>query len=139
MSSSAFVTVVTGVSVFVLGQLVVKGAIEPYISFKEQLGKISHLLLSNQAKLSNPCSDLKPEIIHDLKHAAAQLMAKYASLPFYIRKLNIGYRLVPSATEVLSAAHNLNELASKHEEKKGKNTMGCIIQVGRLLNIPTTF
>lgn len=53
MSSSAFVTVVTGVSVFVLGQLIVKGAIEPYISFREQLGKISNLLLCNQAKIVN--------------------------------------------------------------------------------------
>ncbi|EPB0020218.1 hypothetical protein ACQ9R3_004292, partial [Salmonella enterica subsp. enterica] len=95
MSSSAFVTVVTGVSVFVLGRLIIKG-VESYISFKEQLGEISHLLLSNQAKLSNPRSDLKQEIIHDLKDAAAQLRVKYELLPFYIKMLHIGFRLVPS-------------------------------------------
>ncbi|STN24683.1 Uncharacterised protein [Escherichia coli] len=39
MSSSAAVTVITGVLVFVGGQLIVKSAIEPYIEFKKQLGK----------------------------------------------------------------------------------------------------
>ncbi|OSK55137.1 hypothetical protein EAEG_04231 [Escherichia coli B921] len=52
MSSSAAVTVITGVLVFVGGQLIVKSAIEPYIEFKKQLGKISNLLLANQAKLA---------------------------------------------------------------------------------------
>ncbi|EPR0053818.1 hypothetical protein ACUYPX_000665 [Shigella sonnei] len=76
MSSSAAVTVITGVLVFVGGQLIVKNAIEPYIEFKKQLGKISNLLLANQAKLANPCAVEMSEIIHELKDATAQLMAK---------------------------------------------------------------
>ncbi|EAM4746137.1 TPA: hypothetical protein J1246_002623 [Escherichia coli] len=139
MSSSAFVTVVTGVSVFVLGQLIVKGAIEPYISFREQLGKISNLLLCNQAKIVNPGSNLKPEIIHDLKDSAAQLMAKYSTLPFYIKKLHIGFRLVPSATEILGAARNLNYIASIHEGKTGENPSKHLEDIGHMLKIPTTY
>lgn len=139
MSSSAFVTVVTGVSVFVLGQLIVKGAIEPYISFREQLGKISNLLLLNQAKITTPCSDINPEIIHDLKNAAAQLMAKYSALPFYIKKFHIGLRLVPSTYEILGSAQNLNLIASIHEGKSKESTWGHIAEIGRMLKIPTTY
>ena len=58
-------------------------AIEPYIEFKKQLGKVSNLLLTNQAKLVNPCAVEMSEIIHVLKDAAAQLMAKPSTLPFY--------------------------------------------------------
>ncbi|HAW3343634.1 TPA: hypothetical protein JLS65_004310, partial [Escherichia coli] len=81
----AAVTVITGVLVFVGGQFIVKSAIEPYIEFKKQLGKISNLLLANQAKLANPCAVEMSEIIHELKDAAAQLMAKHSALPFYIK------------------------------------------------------
>ena len=131
MSSSAFVTVVTGVSVFVLGRLIIKG-VESYISFKEQLGEISHLLLSNQAKLSNPRSDLKQEIIHDLKDAAAQLRVKYEMLP-------IGFRLVPSETEIRKAAQELNLIASIHDGKTGELPYEHIAKIGLLLRIPTTY
>ncbi|EYU98134.1 hypothetical protein BX69_14110 [Escherichia coli O111:NM str. 2010C-4592] len=138
MSSSAFVTVVTGVSVFVLGRLIIKG-VESYISFKEQLGEISHLLLSNQAKLSNPRSDLKQEIIHDLKDAAAQLRVKYELLPFYIKMLHIGFRLVPSETEIRKAAQELNLIASIHDGKTGELPYEHIAKIGLLLRIPTTY
>lgn len=123
MSSSAAVTVITGVLVFVGGQLIVKSAIEPYIAFKEQLGKISNLLLANQAnqanqaKLANPCAAEMSEIIHDLKDAAAQLMAKHSALPFYIKKFHFGLRFVPSTPEILGSAQNLNLIASIHEGK----------------------
>ena len=138
MSSSAFVTVVTGVSVFVLGRLIIKG-VESYISFKEQLGEISHLLLSNQAKPSNPRSDLKQEIIHDLKDAAAQLRVKYELLPFYIKMLPIGFRLVPSETEIRKAAQELNLIASIHDGKTGELPYEHIAKIGLLLRIPTTY
>ncbi|KAF0673556.1 hypothetical protein L244_00875, partial [Salmonella enterica subsp. enterica serovar Worthington str. BCH-3194] len=79
MRSSATVTVLTGVTVFVVGQLIAKRFVEPYVSFREQLGRITVLLLREQAKITN--SNVDAEIIHDLKDAAAQLMAKYSALP----------------------------------------------------------
>ncbi|EPO6110430.1 hypothetical protein ACUCE8_005009, partial [Escherichia coli] len=106
---------------------------------KEQLGEISHLLLSNQAKLSNPRSDLKQEIIHDLKDAAAQLRVKYELLPFYIKMLHTGFRLVPSETEIRKAAQELNLIASIHDGKTGELPYAHIAKIGLLLRIPTTY
>ena len=139
MSSSAAVTVITGVLVFVGGQLIVKSAIEPYIGFKEQLGKISNLLLANQAKLANPCAAEMSEIIHELKDAAAQLMAKHSALPFYIKKFHIGFSFVPSTPEILGSAQNLNLIASIHEGKSKESTYEYIAEIGRMLKIPTTY
>ncbi|ENW9430717.1 hypothetical protein [Salmonella enterica] len=79
MSLSAAITVLTGGTVFVAGQLFSKRFIEPYISFREQLGRITALLLREQATIIN--SNASKETIHELKGAAAQLMAKYSALP----------------------------------------------------------
>ncbi|WP_281869160.1 hypothetical protein [Escherichia coli] len=136
MSSSAAVTVITGVLVFVGGQLIVKSAIEPYIEFKKQLGKIS---LANQAKLANPCAVEMSEIIHELKDAAAQLMSKHSALPFYIKKFHIGFRFVPSTPEIISSAQKLNLIASIHEGKSKESTYEHIAEIGRMLKIPTTY
>ncbi|EFG9355887.1 hypothetical protein AMK90_26520 [Escherichia coli] len=139
MSSSAAVTVITGVLVFVGGQLIVKSAIEPYIEFKKQLGKISNLLLANQAKLANPCAVEMSEIIHELKDAAAQLMSKHSALPFYIKKFHIGFRFVPSTPEIISSTQKLNLIASIHEGKSKESTYEHIAEIGRMLKIPTTY
>ncbi|EFH3683655.1 hypothetical protein F9462_25850, partial [Escherichia coli] len=110
MSSSAAVTVLTGVTVFVVGQLIAKRFIEPYISFREQLGRITALLLREQATITNFRAN--HETIHDLKDAASQLMAKYAALPGSLKRSYLGMKFVPSKGEVLGAAQNLNEITS---------------------------
>ncbi|HCL7449638.1 TPA: hypothetical protein N2X58_005307, partial [Escherichia coli] len=94
MSSSAAVTVLTGVTVFVVGQLIAKRFIEPYISFREQLGRITALLLREQATITNFRAN--HETIHDLKDAASQLMAKYAALPGSLKRSYLGMKFVPS-------------------------------------------
>lgn len=139
MSSSAFVTVVTGVSVYVLGQIILKGGIEPYNSFREELGKISNVLLINQAKIINPNSEIKPDLILDLKAASANLMAKYSALPFYIKKNYFGLHLVPSRSEILRSSQNLNFLASIHEGRSKESTWEHIVEIGHMLKIPTTY
>lgn len=85
MSSSAAVTVITGVLVFIGGQLIVNERDWTLYRIQETIGKISNLLLANQAKLANPCAVEMSEIIHELKDAAAQLMTKHSALPFYIK------------------------------------------------------
>lgn len=137
MSSSAAVTVITGVTVFVVGQLIAKRFIEPYVSFREQLGRITALLLREQAKITN--FNANAEIIHDLKDGAAQLIAKYSALPGSLKKSYIGLRFVPSESEVLVAARNLNEITSILAGNSKENTYNLIKEIGFNLNIPTTY
>ncbi|EAM1391078.1 hypothetical protein JGI24_002397 [Salmonella enterica] len=137
MRSSATVTVLTGVTVFVVGQLIAKRFVEPYVSFREQLGRITVLLLREQAKITN--SNVDAEIIHDLKDAAAQLMAKYSALPNSLKRSYIGMRFIPSESKILESAQTLNLVASRLEGKSGENTYNLIKQIGLNLNIPTTY
>jgi len=137
MSSSAAVTVLTGVTVFVAGQLIAKRFIEPYISFREQLGRITALLLREQATITNFRAN--HGIIHDLKDAAAQLMAKYSALPHCLKISYIGMRLVPSDSEVLKSAQNLNEITSILAGNSKENIYNLINEIGLKLNIPTTY
>jgi len=103
------------------------------------LGKISNLLLANQAKLANPCAVEMSEIIHELKDATAQLVAKHSALHFYIKKFHIGLRFVPSTPDILGSAQNLNLIASIHEGKSKESTYEHIAETGRILKIPTAY
>lgn len=137
MSSSAAVTVLTGVTVFVAGQLIAKRFIEPYVAFREQLGRITALLLREQAKITN--FKANADLIHDLKDAAAQLMSKYSALPYILKRSYIGIRFVPSDSEVLGSARNLNQIASVLSGDIDVNIYDLIPEIGRALNIPTTY
>ncbi|HBC0040266.1 TPA: hypothetical protein JGA48_004571 [Salmonella enterica] len=137
MGSSAAITVLTGVTVFVAGQLISKRFIEPYISFREQLGKITALLLREQATITN--SNASKETIHELKDAAAQLMAKYSALPRCLKRGYVGIKFVPSKAEVLGAAHDLNMITAILSENSKEYTYPFIENVGLKLNIPTTY
>ncbi|EPH4539868.1 hypothetical protein ACS106_004689 [Escherichia coli] len=79
------------------------------------------------------------ELTHELKDAAAHLMAKHSALPFYIKKFHIGFRFVPSTPEVLGSAQNLNLIASIHEGKSKESTYEYMAEIGRMLKIPTTY
>lgn len=137
MSSSAVITVLTGVTVFVLGQLISKRFIEPYVSFREQLGRITALLLREQARITN--FNVDHEIISDLKDAAAQLMAKYSAMPDSLKINYIGIRFIPSESKILASARNLNEIASILAGKSNEITYSLIKDIGHNLDIPTTY
>lgn len=50
---SIFLTIFAGVSVFVLGQFILKLVLDPIVSFKESLGTLSAFFLRHQAKITN--------------------------------------------------------------------------------------
>lgn len=105
---TVFTTIITGVTVYVIGQIITKCALETYISFKEHLGRISSLLLREQSKIMN----FKPnsELIHELKASSGLLIAKSKAIPFYNFFSKIG--LTPVYSDVIEASHQLNLIAS---------------------------
>lgn len=114
MSDSIFNTIVTGVSVFVLGQVTVKAFLEPYLSFKEQIGKVSALLLREQRKIMGINTSNNKELHSEIFELAAILVAKSNAF--------LGYRifsfllLLPPRRKVIEASKNLNLIASILEQ-----------------------
>lgn len=109
---TVFTTVFTGVIVYVLGQIIVKCALDPYISFKEHLGKISSLLLREQSKIMN--FKANAELINELKLSAGLLIAKSKAIPCYKHFSKMG--LLPVYNNVIDASHHLNLIASRLEQ-----------------------
>ncbi|HEQ3519046.1 TPA: hypothetical protein VGS91_001977 [Citrobacter freundii] len=105
---TVFTTIISGVTVYVIGQIITKCALEPYISFKEHLGKISSLLLREQSKIMN----FRPnaELIHELKASSSLLIAKSKAIPCYKYFSKMG--LIPDYRDVIEASHHLNLIAS---------------------------
>ena len=86
MTSTVFQTILAGVIVFVLGQIVLKLLIDPVQQFKRTLGEISHALVYHASSFSNP-GVIKPEMADDawqkLRHFSAQLHADLRVIPCY--------------------------------------------------------
>lgn len=112
MNSSIFITILSGVTVFIVGQIIMKCALEPYVAFKEQTGKISSLLLREQSKITNGNANL--ELVFALKEAAAVLIAKSKAVPCYSSFSMT--RLLPPYNKVIEAAQYLNLIASMLEQ-----------------------
>jgi hypothetical protein len=117
MSDSVFSTVVTGVVVYVVGQIVLKRIIDPYVSYKEQLGAISALFLKKQAAIVGCRYD--KEVIDELKCAAALLLSKWESVSFHNEMAMI--RKLPENEAVLAAAHSMNLIAYYISEQQNKD------------------
>lgn len=76
---TVFTTVLSGVTVYVIGQIITKCALDPYVSFKEHLGKVSSLLLREQSKIMNFRANA--ELINEIKASSGLLIAKSKAIP----------------------------------------------------------
>ena len=81
MKDSIFFTIIAGVTVFVLGQFVLKLVLEPIVSFKESLGNLSAFCLRNRSKISN--ANATSELSDELKQITATIISKKQAIPFY--------------------------------------------------------
>lgn len=99
-------TVIAGVLVFLLGQLVLKCVIEPVQVLKATIARVSNLLLLHQAKLMNASCD--DAIAEDMKRLSAEIIShSYHILWFPVSRLAFG---LPSRLSLVNAAQELNML-----------------------------
>lgn len=104
MKDSIFLTVMAGVSVFVVSQFILKLVLEPIVSFKEALGSISGFFLRYNAKITNGNAD--SDLQHDLRILVSTVISKKEAIPFY---RFIGFILgLPSEKRLLEGCRNLN-------------------------------
>ena len=130
MNNGVFTTVITGVSVFVLGQIFVKSMLDPYISFKEHLGMVSAILLREQNKILS--INAKSEVINEIKQASALLLSKSNAIPLYGMLATL--RLLPRYKDVLKASWNLNLIASILEEARNTTPKETYTTISNSLN-----
>jgi hypothetical protein len=115
-------TVIAGVLVFVLGQMLLKWIIEPIHQLKKTMADISHTFVRHAYIIHNAetlPSDLQNEVFEKLRQLSGQLYADMALIPLYpiLCKL-FG---LPDKKKIYKSAKNLiaiaNWMSSNNERK----------------------
>ena len=112
-SLAIFLTVLSGVITFVVGQLVVKLILDPVHDLKKTIGQISHALIERANIIANPDVSTKEEKSETsllLRKLSASLHAHLYLVPAYVTIWRI-FRL-PSKEKLLSASTNLIGLSN---------------------------
>ncbi len=104
---SMFITIITGVVVFVISQYFLKIIIDPIVSLKKTLGKISALFLREQRKITSASATV--DIQEKIWALTASLMAKSTTIPFY-KRISFFINL-PSEKSINNACESLNWIA----------------------------
>jgi hypothetical protein len=120
--STVFNTVFAGVTVFVIGQIIIKFILEPILDFKSLLGKITQVFLRNQGQILTANAD--KEIQNSIFILASELLQKRQSVMCY-KSLHRIYGL-PSYSNVLEAAKLLNFIGNTVSPEKSASDDGLI-------------
>ena len=108
MNTTVFLTIVTGVVTFVLGQIIVKLLIDPVQEMKRTIGQISHSLIENANVIQNPGvpkEDMINETSQHLRKLSSQLEAHIYLIPAY--GFTSKLFCLPSRNSILKAARAL--------------------------------
>lgn len=105
-------TVIAGVLVFVISQLLMKFVIEPAYELKKELGSLTNTFL-RRANGENSFT-MSAEAAFELKGHAAALLQGLWSVPFY-NQVRCLFGL-PKALHIIQAAKDLNYISCKIDE-----------------------
>ena len=107
MGNSLLLTVFAGVSVFVVGQCVLKLVLEPVVEMKNTMGKITALFLREQASIVNALCTA--DVIGEIKCLASELQARKQAIPGYkFWSFLLG---LPSSEKLIDACRSLNSIS----------------------------
>lgn len=136
---SIFLTVISGILIFVIGQFILKLVLEPIVSFKEHLGMTSALFLKEQGKITNGSGE--ESIIKEIKTLAALLLAKKKAIPYYNFMANIF--CLPTQKNIMSATQEMNLIANllKTHQQKNETEKVCksMHKISELLDITMSY
>lgn len=116
--NTVFGTIIAGVSVYVLGQILIKFVIEPILEFRSLLGRITQFFLRNQGEMLS--AEGSESTQSELFVLASELLQKRQSIIWYSR-LSVIYGL-PSSDKVLNAARSMNQIGNRI--RTGKDELG---------------
>jgi len=75
------ITILAGVSIFVLGQFVLKLVLDPIVTLKTVLGELSAFFLREQAKITGATAT--NEITDEIHRLSSSILANRQAIPFY--------------------------------------------------------
>jgi hypothetical protein len=107
MKNSIFLTILSGVTVFVLGQFVLKLVLEPIVSLKNIFGELSALFLREQARITN--ANATDEIQNEIKRLSSSILANRQAIPFY--KCVAFILRLPNDESLINACGSLNKIS----------------------------
>lgn len=116
--NTVFGTIIAGVSVYVLGQILIKFVIEPILEFRSLLGRITQFFLRNQGEMVS--AEGSESTQSELFVLASELLQKRQSIIWYSR-LSVIYGL-PSSDKILNAARSMNQIGNR--VRTGKDDLG---------------
>lgn len=108
---SVFATIIAGVTVFVLGQIVLKLIIEPIQKLRETIAEVA-FHLANDDDVVHGAGTVKEErceaVSANLRRLGAQLISSQYLVPFYGRLRKVFY--LPEKANVEKAAERLSKI-----------------------------
>jgi hypothetical protein len=107
MERSMFSTILVGVTVFVLGQFILKLALDPIVLFRETLGELSAIFLQNQAEITSATAPMSTQ--NEIRKLTSTILAHKQAIPFY-RVFSFILRL-PTEEAVSDSCLSLNWLS----------------------------
>jgi len=116
--STVFETIIAGVSVYVLGQIIIKFIVEPILEFRSLLGRVTQFFLRNQGEMIS--AEGSESTRNEVFMLASELLQKRQSIIWYSR-LSVIYGL-PSSNKVLNAARSMNQIGNR--VRTGKEERG---------------
>jgi hypothetical protein len=132
MNATVFLTVISGVLTYVLGQLVLKLVIEPVHDLRKTIGLISHALIERANVIQNPgvpSDEVMNATSQELRRLSSQLQshlylvpkytitARVFQLPSRQSLLDASGAMIGLSNSVYRASGNVYEVNAKRVEK----------------------
>jgi len=132
LQSIVFQTVMSGVFVFILSEIIQKFFLEPLQKYKEIIGKIDNQLKFYANVITNPGNILPREIYlecsNTLRKLSCELEAIYKQIPF--KRLSDRRKVSDSASRLIRLSNNLSRSG------EALHNSGDIDEIRKNLNIP---
>ena len=136
--NETFLTIISGVIVFILSQYFLEFVLKPLQEYKELKSKIAYNLVYYANIFHNP-ADLKKELCdeasRELRKNAAELKAFSIKKPWYIGPKSKSMQLTASYLIGLSNSVNLTELATEDLKDIIENEKNIKIGIGLKHNV----
>ena len=136
-----FVTVISGVLIFVLGQLLLKLVIEPLQEFKKEIALTLNSLFFHKDKISNPNANLIKKDIWEvssiLRKHSSNLEAKSSIIPLYDCWYKL--RILPSKKNIKKATNKLIGLSNSLSPYNYNSGIENSFQVKKVKTALTTY
>lgn len=136
-----FLTIISGVTVYVIGQAILNFILQPIAKFNEQRGDTSYLLLFWNAKPINASSN-SGKAPKDVQEMGSALVSTMSMIPFYGTLSRCGLFSLPARADVMEAAKMLNSISHSKDYIGPQNQNQkeeAVDKIARLLKIEAAY